>query len=429
MDKAKRVRVYLNEDDRSGSRSLAAALLSFLRDQNAAGATMVRATEGFGASGEIHTSRLGDVLWNLPIVVEWIDSPERVAQLLPRVKELVQHGLITVDDTEVALHSPIPIRGIPRQATVAEVMSRDVSTVEPGTPLDRVVELVVGKAYRAIPVVRDGVPVGIITNTDLVTRGGLAVRLELLPTLDEARYREELDRLARAALTAGGIMTPDPVTVPESLPLSEAAALMCRRRLKRLPVVDAAGRLVGVVSRADVLRKAAGGFAATEAGPEPSGLQGDTLVSRVMRGAPPVVHADTPLSEVLQAVISTRLNRALVVDAERRVIGLVSDAELLARLTPSLRPGVLRSLMDRLPFSGTTEEGRAERRQLNARTAADLMTPGGATVFEDATVRDAIAAMLAGSQKVAAVVDREGRLVGILDRADLLHGLLDTRAD
>ena len=74
MEIAKRVRIYINDEDRHGHRSLAAALLAFLKDENAAGATLYRATEGFGASGDLHSSRLADVRWNLPIVIEWIVS-------------------------------------------------------------------------------------------------------------------------------------------------------------------------------------------------------------------------------------------------------------------------------------------------------------------------------------------------------------------
>jgi hypothetical protein len=74
-----------------------------------------------------------------------------------------------------------------------------------------------------------------------------------------------------------------------------------------------------------------------------------------MRRDAPTVHRDTSLPEVFQAVVSTRLNRAFVVDDERRVVGLVSDAELLERVTPALRPGALRALMNRLPFAHPRE--------------------------------------------------------------------------
>jgi CBS domain-containing protein len=144
-----------------------------------------------------------------------------------------------------------------------------------------------------------------------------------------------------------------------------------------------------------------------------------------MQPDPPVVRLETPLPEVLHAVLSTRLNRAIVVDADRRPIGVVTDAELLGRLAATERRGVLRALMDRLPFS-TPPGDRAARRRATAQTAANLMTPRVASVQEDAALRDAIAAMLEDNQKVVAVVDPDGRLVGILDRRDLLHGLLRT---
>jgi CBS domain-containing protein len=137
----------------------------------------------------------------------------------------------------------------------------------------------------------------------------------------------------------------------------------------------------------------------------------------------PTVHPESALPEVFQAVISTRLNRALVVDHERRPVGLVTDAELLERVTPALRPGALRSLVERLPFGG----GKGEETlagHTRGRTAADVMSRSVPTAREDALLSDAIATMLRGQDKVLAVTDGDGRLVGILDRADLLHALL-----
>lgn len=74
-------------------------------------------------------------------------------------------------------------------------------------------------------------------------------------------------------------------------------------------------------------------------------------LARVMRRDVPTVHSETPLAEVFQAVIATRLNRAFVVDGLHRAVGLVSDAELIERVTPALRPSVLWAVMHRLPFA------------------------------------------------------------------------------
>ncbi|MGC3996426.1 MAG: CBS domain-containing protein [Anaeromyxobacter sp.] len=195
--------------------------------------------------------------------------------------------------------------------------------------------------------------------------------------------------------------------------------------MKRLPVVDAGGALVGMVSRLDLLRTVASADGPRQPAPREIGLTGDQPLSAVMRREVPMVHPDTPAVEVFQAVVATRLNRALVVDDDGRVVGLVTDAELLERVTPALRPGALRALMRRLPFARRPEDAATHA---VGKVAADLMTRGVATAREDARVSEAIPLMLAGRQKVLAVTDAEGRLAGIVDRADLLHGLIPEEA-
>ncbi len=422
--RAKRVRIYVSENDKIGMKSVHLAVLEFLRRENAQGATVFRAVEGFGSTGEIHVSHLVDIDQRLPILVEWIDQPAVVDRLLPRVKEMVVHGLITVDETEIVLFEPHPVRDLPEALTATDVMSREVTVVTKETPLRHVVELMLGKVYRAVPVVEDGIPVGIITNGDLVQKGGLGVRVDLLRSLDQPELHDVLERLSAQNRVAADVMTPGPVTVEASAPLPRVAEIMTHRRLKRLPVVDEHGAMVGIVSRVDLLRTASGAYAQKEPTPREMGLEGNVPVSRVMRRDVPTVHPDTPLAEVFQAIVSTRLNRALVVDADRRLVGIVTDAELLERLTPSLRPSAIRSLMHRLPFAHPRDEDRSAEQHARARRASDLMRSDIPTVTEDTLLADAIAKMLQGSRKVLAVTDADGRLVGIVDRADLLHGLL-----
>jgi CBS domain-containing protein len=423
VGKARRVRIYVNEGDKVGWKPAHLAVLEFLRRENAQGATVVRGTEGFGATGQIHVSHLVDVAGDLPIVVEWIDSPQVVERLIGRVKEMVPRGLITVDETEIVLFEPRPVRDLPAALTAADVMSRQVSSVSRGTPLREVVELMLGKVYRAMPVVDERAPVGIITNTDLVRKGGLGVRVDLLASLEEPELHVVLEGLAGTNRVAGDVMTPGPVTIDARTPLPRVAEIMTGRRLKRLPVVDERGALVGMVSRVDLLRVASDRFERKEPIAREMGLRGNVPLSQVMRRDVPTVHPDTPLPEVFQAVISTRLNRALVVDGDRRVVGVVTDAEMLDRLTPSLRSGALRSLVHRLPFVHPSPGDRSAEQHARARSASDLMNPEVPTANEDTLLGDAVGTMLRGNQKVLAVVDASGRLVGMVDRADLLHGL------
>jgi CBS domain-containing protein len=426
LGKAKRVRIYLSEGDKIGHQPAPLAIVELLRRENAQGATVLRAVSGFGATGEIHVPHLVDVAQDLPVVIEWIDTPRQVERLLPRIKDAVPRGLITMDDTEIVLHQPKRVRELPSTMNAADVMSREVTSVGKDTPVREVVELMLGKTYRAVPVVDEGVPVGIITNGDLVRKGGLGVRLELLQGLDRPEQRATLERLASGNKVAADVMTPGPVTVEARAPLPQVAEIMAHRRLKRLPVVDGHGALVGMISRVDLLRMAAGCYERKDAAPREMALAGDVPVSRVMRRDIPMVHPDTGLPEVFQALVSTRLNRVLVVDADRHVVGVITDAELLDRLTPSLRPGALRSLMHRLPFAHPKAEAPGEQ-HATARSAADLMVRDVPVVTEETLLSAAIGTMVEAGRKVLAVTDADGRITGIVDRADLLHGLVSHR--
>jgi PII-like signaling protein len=105
-----RVRVYFGERDHHGHTPLWAALLDLLRAAGAAGATVTRGVAGFGAHSRIHTARLVDLSSDLPLVLEWVDTEERVVALLPRVTELLEGtgGLLTTDPVEIHRYVPHP---------------------------------------------------------------------------------------------------------------------------------------------------------------------------------------------------------------------------------------------------------------------------------------------------------------------------------
>src|SRR3981081_2452053 len=102
-----RVRIYIGEQDKAeGSHEpLWEDLLNLLRHEGSAGATMFRGMAGFGAHSRLHMARLADLAPDLPVVVEWIDIPERVERLMPRIVSLVESGTITVDDVTIVKHA------------------------------------------------------------------------------------------------------------------------------------------------------------------------------------------------------------------------------------------------------------------------------------------------------------------------------------
>lgn len=420
---ARRVRVYVSEEDSIAKVPAQHAIVAFLRRNNAAGVTVVRGMEGFGASGRVHSSRLAEVPWDLPIVIEWVDTVARIDELLPQLKQLVPAGMITVDQTEVVLFAPRTIRAVSEAVPVESIMTKDVAAVHRDTPIRDVVELMRKRTLRAVPVVDDGIVVGIITNSDLVKRAQLGVRLTLLPGLPPGEQAKRMEEMPRRV--AEEVMTAPPVVVAVNAPLSEAAETMVQRKLKRLPVVDERGALVGIVSRLDLLRTVADFGDREQSAPVSAGLNGDAPLSSVMREDVPTVYPDSPLNEVVQAVVSTRLNRAIVVDANRKVLGIVTARAVLERVTPALHPHLLRSLMHRLPFLRPTADEQEVERHASARKAADLMITDVVRASPDDRLRAVIATMVEGGQKLVTVVDAEGRLLGVVDRADVLRGILD----
>jgi CBS domain-containing protein len=111
------------------------------------------------------------------------------------------------------------------------------------------------KRYRvsAFPVVDDdGFVIGVVSEADLLAKEAL-VAADALRSGPIGGLRRRKERSRAGGLTAADLMTAPPVTISAEQPVSAAAQLMYSRKVKRLPVVDASQRLVGIVSRADVL--------------------------------------------------------------------------------------------------------------------------------------------------------------------------------
>jgi len=418
-----RVRVYVSETDTIGRTPASQAVVTFLRTHNAAGVTVLRALEGFGASGRLHASRIGEDDGDLPLVIEWIDSRQRVDALLPELCPMVPAGMVTVEPTEVVRCATQAVRPLSDALPIASIMTRDVLVVHKDTPIRKVVELMRTRGVRAVPVVDGGIVVGLITDSDLVQRAGLGIRLALLPGLSARAQSDHMEAMSR--VVAGEVMTSPAVTVPAGAPLTVAAEAMVRRQLKRLPVVDETGAVVGIVSRLDLLRTVADFGALRQHPTSPVPRASDARVSAVMRHDIPTVRPDAPLGEVIEAVESTELARALVVDANRRVQGMVSARAVLERVAPASHPTIVRSLMRRLGHRTHADDEAQTARHASARYAADLMTTDVVRARPDDPLAQVIGAMVEGKHKLVAVVDEEGRLLGGVDRADVLRGILE----
>jgi len=98
---ARKVSIYVGENQQYHGHSVYAAILDFLFYRGISGATIMRGIAGFGADHHIHTTRLVELAGSLPVKIEFIETTERVEELLPKLQELAGTGLIEIQDTTV----------------------------------------------------------------------------------------------------------------------------------------------------------------------------------------------------------------------------------------------------------------------------------------------------------------------------------------
>jgi CBS domain-containing protein len=136
---------------------------------------------------------------------------------------------------------------------VRDVMTTEVVTAEPSTPFREIAGRLAQHRISAVPVVDvDRRVLGIVTEADLLLKQEYPDPKATVPLIWTRRRRQE--RAKAAAAVAGKLMTAPAVTVPPTATVTEAARRMHTARVKRLPVVDERGQLLGIVSRADLLK-------------------------------------------------------------------------------------------------------------------------------------------------------------------------------
>jgi CBS-domain-containing membrane protein len=422
--RGRQLTIYFGESDLHQHQTLYMAIVEMLRREGMSGATVTRGIAGFGMSSVVHTSAVLRLSMDLPVVVTVVDRAERIERVIPRLVEMAPNSLITMQDVEV-VHSGIAVReGLP-DVKVSEVMRREVTSVQPDSPLTEVVELLLDKDFTAVPVIDDQRRVvGMVSDNDLLTRGGMEVTLSLKRAADAEFVRQLHGALENPTRRVAEVMTRDVVTVSPDVALGTAARLMVERRLKRLPVIDAQGRLAGILGRLDVLNTiAAAHLPQWHPGARPAAGAG-ALVRDVMNREPAVAHKSATLGEILELLVGSAHKRVVVVDDAHHVVGIIADSDLVSRVSRESRPGLVEMLVARLPFERISAEARSHVGKLRGRSAAELMTREVVTLRDEMPVASALALSAERRVKRLPVVDGEGRLVGIVGRTEMMRALL-----
>jgi CBS domain-containing protein len=406
----KKLTIYIGESDRSGHRPLYQALLETLKKEGLAGATVTRGVAGFGAHSRIHTAALLQLSEDLPLVIEVIDTPDKIEKGLAAIGPMIKEGLVTLHDVEIVKYTHRALPDLPTDRPVRDIMTPDPLAVQPATPVAEIVELLLKESFKAVPVIDPNRRViGIISDGDLIERGGMPLRLSVGQVLDEATLREFLRSIRAAGKVARDIMTPSPVCIDARTPIDRAARRMVHTNLKRLPVIDEQGRLVGMLSRVDVLHSL------VNVPPEvvaPAAVSG-TTVGEVMSLNVPVVDEQALLPDILEKMVEGDWRRVIVVDRHERPVGLITDGDLIARVTPKERSGVVAALL-----------GHGPVRPASNTPARLIMSEGVLTGPPNTPIAEAVGNMLQRQYKRFVVVDAQGRPLGMIDRQTALSALL-----
>jgi PII-like signaling protein len=97
----KLLRIFVGESDRRGHQLLYTAIVEAARHAGIAGATVFKGIEGYGGHSVVHAARVFDLSSDLPILIEIVDSEDRIRAFLPVLDEFVKDGLVTLETVEV----------------------------------------------------------------------------------------------------------------------------------------------------------------------------------------------------------------------------------------------------------------------------------------------------------------------------------------
>jgi hypothetical protein len=102
------MRIFIGEADRYDGKPLYHQIVTLLRREKIAGATVLRGISGFGAKSHLRTAHLLTLSQDLPIVIEAVDSQENIDRVMPLIDRIITEGLITLEKVEVVRYAPKP---------------------------------------------------------------------------------------------------------------------------------------------------------------------------------------------------------------------------------------------------------------------------------------------------------------------------------
>ncbi len=419
MRQYKVIDIFTNEQAWWRGRPLTDAIVERVRELKIAARTIVvKGSQGCYETGEIAGSaKIEPISYNMPVRISIVFPAAELSRVIQAVGKMVDDGIVGVQDFGLITHKT---RGIllPRYIRVRDIMTPAPKKVGLSTPLDEVARLLLVSSFTGLPVVDEqDRPVGVIAQWDLIYKANMGMRIGLLARSDREKTAAVLEALA--SKRASEIMSQPAVTVGQDRMVSEAVKIMIENKVKRLPVVDDAGKLVGNLSRLDVFHTVMRDRPGRD-GRADRGIPADNVrtASDIMSHSAFTVLPDTPVEEVINIMGSNDIQRVCVVDREGRFLGLIADVDLFIAFSGI--PGIWDYAAKGSFFHPDTQDSELQN-HLRSKTASRVMNSNIVTVREDTAMDEAMRLMLERAIKRLPVLDAEGKLKGLISRECLLR--------
>ena len=372
---------------------------------------------GCTENGDVSTQKIMDLSINLPVKIEIVLPETEADAVMTDLQEMISDGILGTRPLTVTSHRTQK-RLFPPQTRVRDVMTSKPIAVGTNESADQVMKILLSANFTGVPVVDpENRPVGVVSQTDLIYRAGMPVRLALMAHSDPERLKGVLEGLT--GKTSGDIMTTPAVTVQETDLLTHAVDIMLEKKVKRLPVVDAASFLTGMLSRMNIFQTITREAPHWEQMHHHVHIENSQYVSEIMRRDTQTVTPETPVHEVLTMIDTDDIQRVAVVDPEGHLLGLISDRNLLSAFSDQA-PGVWEVLSKLVPFSAKSKHTGKVRDKLGDQPAQAVMKTDPITIDETADIDEAISLMTQHSIKRLPVVDDHGIFKGMISREILL---------
>lgn len=403
------VKIYTNERAKFEGKELAPAIVAYIRSLKlAARCVVMRGIEGCYENGEVVTSRITDLSYDMPLIIDILIPSAEADAVIHKLESMVTDGIVSMASVEVtSFRTPASL--LPPHLLVKDIMTAHPIEGRPDFPLRVAVDLLLDNQLKSLPIIDvDGSVLGIVTQCDLMKRAGMPSRLgllRLLPGGETEAWRNSLD-----GRTVSDIMTKKPQVIQGDRKAAEAIHLMVRSRLKRLPVVDSSGKLIGIVSRIDVLKALAPkNGASSSPGPGGSIPERPRFVRDVTLRDRLAIPSATKLREAIDLLAHDEAQRAAVVDDEGKLLGIITDSMLV-------------DAIDKASSAFFLIRGLKARKAEMTRVG-DIMKRDIVSVSENSPIDDAIRFMIEKGLKRIPVVDAEGRFTGMIRRDSVLIAL------